>query len=189
MRVSIPYVLFKTKTGEYGLDAYFFHRLEKVEHRAVLIRKAENIKPISEVQEPLEVSLKSVEPMLKDLALALYELSGKSFEERSGHMRKWNLYRFLGIPTGYFKNLKRDDELAKRSREALLALSIVEHVLGVRKPGDVEGVEITLLGWGLLEVEIVDGKPADPIYGELYNTDAGFRRSLYEFVEERKRKS
>ena len=188
MRLQIPYVLFKTKTGEYGLDAYFFHRLEKVEHRAVLIRKAESIKPTSKVRELLEISPKSVEQVLKGLALTLYELSGKSFKERGRHIRRWNIYRFLGIPTGYFKNLKRDDELAKRSREALLALSIVEHVLGVRKPGDVERAMIIPIGWGILEVEIVDGKPVDPVYGELYTTDSGFRRALQELVEERKRK-
>ncbi|WP_157626192.1 hypothetical protein [Thermococcus zilligii] len=43
MRVEVPYVIFETRRGKYGLDAYFFGRLERVEHSAALIRRGEEI--------------------------------------------------------------------------------------------------------------------------------------------------
>lgn len=181
MRVEVPYVIFETRTGRYGLDAYFFTRLERVEHRAALIRKADAIKPVSEVRGNVGISPDEIEGILKELALSLYELSGRSFEERGKHMRRWNLFRFLGIPTGYFKHLKMDEEMARQNREALLALSIVEHVLGVRKPSDLENVELRTLGWGIFELEVED-EPRDSVYLELYRVDDGFRRALWELV-------
>ena len=181
MRIEVPYILFETGTGRYGLDAYFFTRLEKVEHRAALIRKADVIKPVSKVCGNVGISPEEIEGILKGLALSLYELSGRSFEERGKHMRRWNLFRFLGIPTGHFKHLKKDEEMARRNREALLALSIVEHVLGVRKPSDLENVELRSLGWGIFELEVED-EPRDNLYRELYRADDGFRRALWELI-------
>ncbi|ASJ03257.1 hypothetical protein A3L09_08315 [Thermococcus profundus] len=186
MRVGIPYVLFETRTGRYGLDAYFFTRLERVEHRAVLIRKADGLTSAPEFSGGLDVAPENVSVLLKELALSLYEMSGRRFEERKKHMRRWNIFRFLGIPTGYLKHLQKDEELAKRNREALLALSIVEHVLGIKKPADLEKAEVTPLGWGIFELEM-DDEPLDSVYRELYKTDEGFRRALWGLVNNEKK--
>jgi len=185
MEIEVPYVLFRTKSGVYGLDSYFYPALERVEHRAALLRKMES-KPLPQVSGEYYVTPDNVKDVLRELALELYRLAGRSFDERSKHMRRWNVFRFLGIPSGYLKNLKKDEELAGRVRRVLLALSIVEHVLGIKGPSDLENLSVEPLGWALFRLKVVDGKPADPVYAQLYEDDAGFRRALYEFLQKEK---
>ncbi|AJC72154.1 hypothetical protein X802_08260 [Thermococcus guaymasensis DSM 11113] len=185
MTVEVPYVLFRTRSGVYGIDGYFYPALERVEHRAALLRKMEP-KPLRGVSGKYYVTPDNVKDILRELALELYELAGRSFDERNKHMRRWNILRFLGIPSGYLKNLRRDNELAGRVRRVLLALSIVEHVLGIKGPADLENLSIEPLGWTLFRLEVVDGKPVDPVYAQLYEDDAGFRRALFELLQKEK---
>ncbi|WP_048149603.1 hypothetical protein [Thermococcus sp. AM4] len=182
MEVEVPYVLFRTRSGVYGIDGYFYPALERVEHRAALLRKMEP-KPLPRELKGAYVTPDNVREILRGLALELYELTGRSFEERSKHMRRWNILRFLGIPSGYVKNLKRDEELAGRVRRALLALSIVEHVLGIKGPSDLGDLFVEPLGWAVFRLEVVNGKPVDPLYSQLYEDDAGFRRALSELLK------
>ncbi|MDV3104735.1 hypothetical protein, partial [Thermococcus waiotapuensis] len=155
---------------------------EKVEHSAALIRRGEEIRPVSEVRGNPGVTPEKVGDALKELAFSLYELSGRSFQERGKHMRRWNIFRLLGIPTGYLRHLEKDEEMARQNREALLALSIIEHVLGIRKPSDLENVELKPVGWGIFELEVED-EPKDSVYRELYRVDGGFRRALRELID------
>ncbi len=132
MKLRVPYVLFETATGRYGLDAYFSLRVEKPERRATLIRKAEGLQLIGG-EKPVTalLNIESLGEYLNSLFLTLCELSGESFNERTKHMRRWNLWRLLGIPTGgHQRHVDRDEELAERNREALLALAIMRKVLG-----------------------------------------------------------
>lgn len=185
MEIEVPYVLFRTKSGVYGLDSYFYPALERAEHRAALLRKMEP-KPLPQVSGEYHVTPDNVKDVLRELALELYGLAGRSFDERNKHMRRWNILRFLGIPSGYLKNLKRDEELAGRVRRVLLALSIVEHVLGIKGPSDLENLSVEPLGWAVFRLEVVDGKPVDPVYAQLYEDDAGFRRALFGLLQKEK---
>ncbi|ACS33373.1 hypothetical protein [Thermococcus gammatolerans] len=182
MAVEVPYVLFRTRSGVYGIDGYFYPALERVEHRAALLRKMPP-KPVPRAYGDSYVTPSNVGKVLRELALELYELTGRSFDERGRHMRRWNILRFLGIPSGYIKNLKRDEELAGRVRRALLALSIVEHVLGIKGPADLDDLFVEPLGWSVFRLEIVKGRPVDPVYSQLYEDDAGFRRALHEVLK------
>ena len=185
MEIEVPYVLFRTKSGVYGLDSYFYPTLERVEHRAALLRKMES-KPLPHVSGEHYVTPENVKDVLRELALELYRLAGRNFNERNKHMRRWNILRFLGIPLGYFKNLKKDEELAGRVRRVLLAISIVEHVLGIKGPAELENLSVEPLGWTIFKLEVVDGKPADPVYAQLCEDDAGFRRALSKLLQKEK---
>ncbi|ASJ10006.1 hypothetical protein A3L12_01170 [Thermococcus sp. P6] len=176
--MRVPYVLFETNTGRYGLDAYFSMRVDAVERRATLIRRADDLRRVEERPSTALLDGESVGEYLRSLFLTLYELSGERFNERMGHMRRWNVWRMIGIPTGHWRHLRKDDELARRNREALLALEIMRKVLGVKHPGDLEKAPVRPLGYALLEVEFRDGKASDPVYRELLRIDAGAGMAL-----------
>lgn len=77
MRVRIPYVLFETKTGKYGVDAYFSLRVAKLKRRATLIRKADDLEWTMDRPPVLLLDDDGVENYFGELFLALYELSGE----------------------------------------------------------------------------------------------------------------
>ncbi|ASJ05127.1 hypothetical protein [Thermococcus barossii] len=178
MRLRVPYVLFETGTGEYGVDAYFSLRVEKPERRATLIRKAEDL--VRTGEKPMGALLKgeSVVEYLTSLFVLLYELSGESFNERTRHMRRWNIWRLIGIPTGHQRHVDRDEELAKKNREALLALAILRKVLGAKTPVELEGVTIRPLGYAFLEFDVDGGNVSDPVYRELFKIDSNAGMAL-----------
>ncbi|WP_054840948.1 hypothetical protein [Thermococcus peptonophilus] len=167
-------MVFRTKTGgEYGLDAYFFLNVEKVERRATLIRKAEDLKLISKKPSTALLSGEDVEEYLLGLFSKLYELSGERMKERTSHIRRWNLLRLIGIPSGHQRHVEKEEELARENREALLALAILRKVLGIKKPEDIEkagGIEFEG-GYGIFELEIEGGNVNDPVYRELFKVD------------------
>lgn len=171
MRVRVPYLVFRTKTGKYGVDAYFSLNVEKVERRATLIRKAKDLKPLSKKPPTALLDGSEIEGYLFGLFSKLYELSGERMKERTSHMRRWNLWRLIGIPSGHQRHIEREEELARENREALLALAIMRKVLGVKKPDDIEKARIEFLGYGVFELEIADGKISDPVYRELFKID------------------
>lgn len=171
MIIKIPYVLFKTRTGEYGLDAYFSLNVERVERRATLLRKAEEIKLAPQKPSTALLDGKDVEKYLHWLFTRLYELSEERMKERTKHMRRWNVLRLIGIPTGHQRHVDRDEELARKNREALLALTLVRAVLGVKKPGDFERAGIKFEGYGVFELKVEGKEVNDPVYRELFRVD------------------
>ncbi|MCD6372336.1 MAG: hypothetical protein J7L37_02125 [Thermococcus sp.] len=171
MKVRVPYVLFETRTGRYGVDAYFSLRVERPERRATLIRKAEDLLLVKEKPVGTLLECESVEEYLRSLFVTLYELSGESFNERTRHMRRWNIWRFLGIPTGHQRHLDRDEELAKKAREALLALAIMRKVLGIKSPAELENSLVRPRGYAVFELEVEGREVSDPIYRELLRID------------------
>lgn len=178
MKLRVPYVLFETATGRYGLDAYFSLRVEKPERRATLIRKAEGLQLIGEKPVTALLNTESLGEYLNSLFLTLCELSGESFNERTKHMRRWNLWRLLGIPTGHQRHVDRDEELAERNREALLALAIMRKVLGVKNQSDLERAVVRPLGYAFLELEVSGREVSDPVYRELFRVDSNAGMAL-----------
>ncbi|MBP1911165.1 hypothetical protein [Thermococcus stetteri] len=171
MRVRVPYILFRTKTGEYGLDAYFSLNVEKVERRATLIRKAEVVKPVPEKPPTAVLRGEDLEEYLFGLFSRLYELSGERMKERTNHMRRWNLLRLIGIPSGHQRHIEREEGLARENREALLALAIMRKVLGVKRPSEIEKARLEFLGYGVFELEVNGREVSDPVYRELFKVD------------------
>ncbi|AFL95650.1 hypothetical protein CL1_1451 [Thermococcus cleftensis] len=187
MKVGVPYVLFETRAGRYGVDAYFSMRVERVERRATLIRKAEDLSPVDERPPLALLETDSLEGYLRALFETLYALSGESFNKRARHMRRWNIWRIIGIPTGHQRHIERDERLAKRNREALLALSILRKVLGVKGPSELEGAKIVPLGYAVFELEVKGGEVGDPVYRELFRVDYGAAMALSRLIIEEKK--
>ena len=178
MKLRIPYIVFETGTGEYGIDAYFSLRVEKIERRATLIRKAGDLERVSERPAGALLSPNSVKGYLTFLFLTLYDLSGEGFKKRARHMRRWNLLRMIGIPTGHQRHIDMDDELARRNREALLALAIVRKVLGIRSPTELAKVRVIPRGYAVMRLDLRDGKVSDPVYRELLKIDSNAGMAL-----------
>ncbi|ASJ05878.1 hypothetical protein [Thermococcus pacificus] len=172
MELRIPYIVFKTGTGEYGVDAYFSLRVEKPERRATLIRRTDALERVNAKPPGTLLDAGSVDGYLTSLFMALYDLSGERFNERAHHMRRWSLWRLIGIPTGHQRHVDRDEELAEKSREALLALAIVRKVLGVKAPTELEKVRIIPKGYAVLRLEISGETVSDPVYRELFKIDS-----------------
>lgn len=178
MRVRVPYVLFETKTGSYGVDAYFSLRVSKVERRAVLIKREDSLTPASKKPENALITTSNVEEYLKELFTTIHHLSHARFRKRGDHMRRWNIWRLIGIPTGHKRHVDEDERLSEESREALLALSILQRVLGVKNPSELEKSRIVPKGYAFLELRIEGGHVSDPVYEELLRIDPGVGMTL-----------
>jgi hypothetical protein len=187
MKVEVPYLVFRTKTGEYGLDAYFSLNVERVERRATLIRKAKDLRAVTKKPPTTLLRGEEVEEYLIGLFSRLYELSGERMKERTDHMRRWNLLRLIGIPSGHQRHVEREEELARENREALLALAILRKVLGIKRPGDIEKARIEFLGYGVFELSVDGRDVSDPVYRELFKVDpiAGMALSWLRIKEEK----
>ncbi|HIH73171.1 MAG: Uncharacterized protein XD43_1798 [Thermococcales archaeon 44_46] len=72
----------------------FPKKVEKIEHVSVLIRKFNKELP-REARNPLPklVNEENLEEFLKRTFERVYELSGRTLDERLRHMRKWNVFR------------------------------------------------------------------------------------------------
>ncbi|AEC52688.1 hypothetical protein PNA2_1774 [Pyrococcus sp. NA2] len=175
-RAIIPYVIFKTKSGIYGIDAYTSLRVEKPERIATLVKK---FNTIPELIDEHKLALLSADELPTFLELLREDLQGKAnstMRRRVSKMRRWNIFRLLGIPTGHSRHIQEEEKLAKENREALLALSILDVVLkGGVKP----------LGYSLLELEFegdkvyINGK-LDGVYTELIKVDMRAAMALLE---------
>ncbi|MFA4639933.1 hypothetical protein [Pyrococcus kukulkanii] len=178
MKAEIPFIIFKTKKGTFAMDLYLINRVEKFERIATLIRRAENIRQASFVPEEAERWEEEFEGFLKRLLEITRIRSGKIMDKRLGKMRRWNIFRLLGIPTGHSRHISEEERLARDNREALLALSILENVI----KGD-----ISVIGYGVAEIEIkgkkvyINGR-VDPVYTELIKTDMRAAMALLELV-------
>ncbi|AEH24458.1 hypothetical protein [Pyrococcus yayanosii] len=176
--IRVPYVLFRTASGIYGIDAYTSLRVERPERAATLIRRAEGLRPVQEKPENALLSLEEVEAFLTNLLELVKEHSGSIMKERVSKMRRWNIFRLLGIPTGHSRHIAEEERLAKENREALLALSLLENVLRGRvKP----------LGYAILELEVrgrevMVGGRRDGVYTELTKIDMRAAMALAELI-------
>ncbi|ASJ16765.1 hypothetical protein A3L04_06595 [Thermococcus chitonophagus] len=179
MEAEIPYIIFQTKRGKFAIDAYLVTRIEKLERVATLIRKAESVEKISTPPQIAKDFEREFEEFLERLMRITRSRAGRLMNKRLGKMRRWNIFRFLGIPTGHSRHISEEERLAKDNREALLALSILENVIS-------ENIEV--IGYGTAKVEIkgkavyLNGK-LDPVYTELLKTDMRAALALLELVK------
>jgi len=186
MRIEVPYLVFEVKGKRFMIDVYFSRKVEKIEHVSVLIRKfGSNLPKEAENPLPKLINEETLEEFLKRTFEKIYELSGRSLDERLRHMRKWNVLRILGIPTGFHRHKEKDETLAKENREALLALSLLQEVLGVKSPAELRDLKLQPVEWRYYAIELKGDEiynekgKRDPIYTELLKRDSGFRQALY----------
>lgn len=185
MKVEVPYLVFEVNRNEYMIDAYFSKKLERIERISTLIRPVDRtLLKTAEGPLPILLQKNEVEEFLKNLFVEVYERSGEKLNERLRHMRKWNLFRFIGIPTGFSRHVEKDEQLAKENREAMFSLAILRKILGVKTPAELDKIKILpkeylYYGIKLKNREIFNEKgEKDSIYTQLLEIDDGFRKAL-----------
>ena len=186
MRIEVPYLVFEVRGRRFMLDAYFSRKVEKVEHISVLIRKFDSNFP-KEAENPLPklINEETIGEFLTTAFEKIYELSGRTLDERLRHMQKWNVLRILGIPTGFRRHKEKDEVLAKENREALLALSLLQEVLGVKSPAELRDIKLRPLEWRYYTIELKGDEiynkkgKKDSVYTELLKRDSSFKQALY----------
>jgi len=188
MAMEVPYVLFEVqrsgrKAGTYAIDAYFVEFVSLEPRKAVLIKNPRAVRLYENAENPLPRLLRDpVGRFLKRLYSELLSASHETREKRISHMRRWNVWRILGIPTGHGRHIAVDEHLAKVERENTLGLALLKKVLDVKD--DVESVEIREVGlsyrrlW-LKNGEVVGEEGADRVYTNLMKIDPAFRTALH----------
>ncbi|WP_456366209.1 hypothetical protein [Thermococcus sp.] len=181
----MPFVLFRTPRGRFAIDAYFTEFVS-LEPRKALLIKDPSKEALSETAErPLPVLLRGdVGEFLRELFLNLEETAREMREKRISHIRRWNVLRFLGVPTGYRRHIIEDEVLADLERENSFGLALLKAVLGAGNWEEVGAAEIVNEGVAYREVWIEDGKvksPAgkDAVYTGLLKKDPVFRTAFY----------
>ncbi len=186
--MEVPYVLFEVhrkgkRIGTYAIDAYFVEFLSLEPRKAVLIKGLDAIRLSENAEKPLPRLLRiPVERFLKELYRELLSASQETRGRRISHMRRWNVWRILGIPTGHSRHIAVDEQLAKVERENALGLALLKKVLGMK--GDVESVEIREAGvryrrlW-LEKGEVAGEEGVDRVYTNLLRIDPVFRTAFY----------
>ena len=185
MKVEVPYLVFEVNGNEYMIDAHFSKKLERIERISTLIRPIDRTLPET-AEEPLPILLQKneIEEFLKNLFIRVYERSGEKLDKRLRHMRKWNILRLIGIPTGFSRHVERDEQLAKENREAMFSLAILRKILGVKTPTELGKVKIVPKEYLYYKIELRNGEifnekgEKDSIYTQLLEIDEGFREAL-----------
>ena len=185
MKVEVPYLVFEVNGKEYMIDAHFSKKLGRIERVSTLIRPMD--RTLSETaEEPLPILLQKdeIEEFLKNLFLKIYERSGEKLDERLRHMRKWNILRLIGIPTGFSRHVEKEEQLAKENREAMFSLAILRKILGVKTPAELDKIKIIPKGYLYYKIELRNEEvfnekgEKDSIYTQLLKIDGGFREAL-----------
>jgi hypothetical protein len=186
--MEVPYVVFEVqgkgkKTGTYAIDVYFVEFVALKPRKAVFIKGLGSISLSENAEKPLPRLLQvPLGEFLMNLYSGLLHESRETRRERVNHMRRWNIARIFGIPTGHSRHIAVDERLAKVERENTLGLALLEKVLGVKD--DLESVEIREVKllyrrlW-LENSEVVDEKGADKVYTNLLKIDPVFRTAFY----------
>jgi len=135
MTMEVPYALFEVRKGgrlrgTFAVDAYFIEFLSLEPRKVVLIKDASTVVLKREVRKPLPRLLREpIDELLKGLYEELLRYSSEVREKRLNHMRRWNVWRILGIPTGHSRHIAIDEDLAKVERENSLGLALLEGIL------------------------------------------------------------
>ncbi len=188
MAMEVPYVLFEVRDGRkakgtFAIDAYFIEFLSIEPRKVVLIKDASGIALKEEARNPLPKLLrKPLNDLLKKVYMELLRTSSEVRGERVGHMRRWNVWRILGIPTGHSRHITIDEKLAKAEREYSLGLALLEKILGIRgeEIGKVEVVEGRTLYrelW-LSGGQVLGKEGVDKVYTNLFKIDPAFRTAF-----------
>ncbi|WP_297521626.1 hypothetical protein [Thermococcus sp.] len=188
--MRVPYVLFEVRkngksTSTFALDAYFIEFLSIEPRKVVLIKDPSTITLGGKAEGALPKLLrKPVGALLKDLYETLLETSGEVREKRVSHMRRWNVWRILGIPTGHSRHVEIDEELAKVEREYSLGLALLERILGVKNGRGLDELEVVERGvlyrklW-LFNGNVTGEEGPDKVYTDLLRIDPVFRTAFF----------
>ena len=189
MAMEVPYVLFEVrKKGKlrstFAVDAYFVEFLSLEPRKVVLVKDASAVVLKGDARRALPRLLeKPVDELLKGLYRKLLRGSAEAREKRVSHMRRWNVWRILGIPTGHSRHIAMDEELAKIERENSLGLALLERILGVKREEELEDVEVRERGvfyrglW-LSRGQVFGKEGVDKVYTNLLKIDPVFRTAF-----------
>ncbi|WP_145955415.1 hypothetical protein [Thermococcus henrietii] len=192
MGMEVPYVVFEVwkkdrGRGTYAIDAYFTEFVSLTPRKVTLVRDARSLRAVK-ATNPLPVLLgRPVEELLKELYMVLQGASIEAREKRVGHMRRWNVWRILGIPTGHGRHIAIDEELAKVERENTLGLALLGKILGVKGESELTEVRVREKGvvyrrlW-LEGGEVVGDGGTDKVYTNLLRMDPTFRTAFYSAI-------
>ncbi|EHP87426.1 hypothetical protein [Methanotorris formicicus] len=184
MMLYVPYLVFEVNGKEYMIDAYFSKKLEKIERVSALIKPIDRDLPKTAKNHlPILLKENELEEFLKKLFVEVYEQSGERLNARLKHMRRWNIFRFIGIPVGFLRHIKREEDLAKENRETMLSLAILRKILDIKNPEDINSIKITAKYYLYYKIEIkgnqiFNEKGKDIIYTQLLEIDNGFKKSF-----------
>ncbi|WP_297495440.1 hypothetical protein [Thermococcus sp.] len=190
MAMNVPYVLFEVrrdgkKRGTFAIDTYFIEFVSLEPRKVVMIKDTSAVVLSEKANDALPKLLeKPVGELLKGLYRELLENSKEVREKRITHMRRWNVWRILGIPTGHSRHVAIDEELSKVEREYSLALALLERILDIKDEDELEGVEITELGvlyrklW-LGDRQVLGEDGVDKVYTNLLKIDPAFRTAFF----------
>ncbi len=213
--LAIPYVVFEVRKdgkpiGSYAIDCHFVRFLQYAGRITTLIKRegpSFTEKPLGG-DKVLEVMIKpdEVEDLLKSVYVDLETQLRATRIDRISHMRRWNLFRML-IPTGHYVHIHRDEEMAKKEREAQLSLAILNKVLDVKGSEELEEVSTTPKGIIYYRVSLMPSEAEregrkkrrkdpygtvvdetgkrDPIYSNLLSFDELFREAFLRAVRMR----
>ena len=126
MAMEVPYVLFEVRKkgrprGTFAVDAYFIEFLSLEPRKAVLIKDASKVVLRREAQKAPPLLLKKpVGETLKSLYRELLRNSTEAREKRVNHMRRWNVWRILGIPTGHSRHIALDEGRLREAQSGTL---------------------------------------------------------------------
>jgi hypothetical protein len=189
MAMEVPYVLFDVRKkgklrGTFAVDAYFVEFLSIESRKVVLMKDASTVVLKGEARKALPRLLeKPVDGLLKDLYGKLLKGSMEAREKRVSHMRRWNVWRILGIPTGHSRHIAMDEELAKIERENSVGLALLEGILGVKREEELKEVEVRERGvlyrelW-LSRGQVLGEEGVDRVYTNLLQIDPVFRTAF-----------
>ncbi|WP_324736544.1 hypothetical protein VFC49_05720 [Thermococcus sp. SY098] len=189
MKVEVPYLVFEVNGKEYMIDAHFSRKLERIERVSTLIRPIDRtLSKTAEAPLPILLQKNEIEGFLKNLFVEVYERSGEKLNKRLAHMRKWNILRLIGIPTGFSRHVEKDEQLAKENREAMLSLAILRKILGVKTPTELDKIKIVPKEYLYYRIELKNREifnekgEKDGIYTQLLEIDGGFRHALLSMI-------
>ncbi|WP_297507883.1 hypothetical protein [Thermococcus sp.] len=183
--MEVPLILFRTARGRFAVDAYFTEFVS-LEPRKVLLIKDPSKEALSETAgRPLPVLLREdVGEFLRRLFLTLEESSREARDRRISHLRRWNVLRIIGIPTGHSRHIATDERLGEIERESSFGLALLKGILGVTSSGELAKVPIIGEGVAYRKLWVEDGKvksPAgeDTVYTGLLRKDSIFRTAFF----------
>ena len=190
MPMEIPFIIFRVmKKGKsirrLAIDSYFTEFLSIEPRKVVLIKDPEREKFLSSARDPLPVLLqKDPDRLLKDLFEGLERSTGEVLEKRVSHIRRWNILRMIGIPSGHSRHIAIDERLAETERENSLGLALLKGVLGVKDSGELRDVKIATEGTAYLRLWLENGRVVtdsgkDSVYTSLLKKDPRFRTAFY----------
>ncbi len=188
--MEIPFIIFRVmKKGKsirrLAIDSYFTEFLSIEPRKVVLIKDPEREKFLSSARDPLPVLLqKDPDRLLKDLFEGLERSTGEVLEKRVSHIRRWNILRMIGIPSGHSRHIAIDERLAETERENSLGLALLKGVLGVKDSGELRDVKIATEGTAYLRLWLENGRVVtdsgkDSVYTSLLKKDPRFRTAFY----------